>query len=508
MYFSDDDKDIVESKKAYSSYVQDTIKRAEKKAEKNNVFSLIFLGNHYLNKRKEDYDFKKGFEYLKRAYDLGSEDATFFIAYHYFMGIGVEKDYDTAIDYLLKSYKTSNIYKVSACYLLSYIYLLSEDHFNFEKGVGYIKDLIDSSLSEIKDYTATINNEDYRNEKEFAYAYDNALKANERRNTILKVMNEIESHTLTTKTPFTEEFLTISPLSNAVQIYIDLTYDATSDDKKKGYDHLKKQIDGFILNYEFEQGMNDIPDYVDPHIKSKGNPLLPYGFILSQDETQKFIQECKDKAKYNIPESVLMLALGYLGKFNYFPIDIPLAKEYLYQLRSLQVPEGNLYLAKIFHDGLDSNIVDKEKAICFLKEVQDQKSLASLLLGYYALIDEQDCQKATSYLLRYIDEECNQDDAITKNFKVGNDIDLLNQDEMVQYIESIEKAMRLVFDGKAAYEKKDYEQAKTLFDQVAREYKLTQAAIFMAVLYLNGQGVEQDFAKAKEIIEEVLALDF
>lgn len=62
--------------------------------------------------------------------------------------------------------------------------------------------------------------------------------------------------------------------------------------------------------------------------------------------------------------------------------------------------------------------------------------------------------------------------------------------------------------GKNAYQAHDYTKAKTLFEVACYKNNNPQACAILAVMYLNGQGVEKSISKAKELYKKSCDYNF
>lgn len=57
-------------------------------------------------------------------------------------------------------------------------------------------------------------------------------------------------------------------------------------------------------------------------------------------------------------------------------------------------------------------------------------------------------------------------------------------------------------NAKTAYQTSDYTKAKTLFEVTCYNNNNPQSCAILAVMYVNGQGVIKDIAKAKELYKK------
>ena len=364
--------------------------------------------------------------------------------------------------------------------------------------------LIEESLSVTLPQT---EESQYPNQNEFRYHFEERERSLERSSVLKKAKENSENNLPDALSKIDDSFLEQSQLSLFLMAYCLLSGKGIQKDEEKAKEYFERGYKGYMESIKPDILRNDLPGYI-PYFNAGDSDqfINPYGYVFNEEDMKLYIKEMEKQAEYNIPNAIMFLAYGYLGKFRYFPKDISKAKEYFYQARSLGMAEGSLHLGVIFHDGLDDGIVDLEKAKSYMEEAVKNLDNVNLYLALYAIEDDKDINKAVEYLTLYADIEQESDLGLMNNYPLEKLTE--DDDPMIKvYLKQSHDGILMDKEGKEAYLKGDYVKAKECFEKGAAVNEMTEAAAHMAILYLLGKGVEQSTPTAITIIKEIIYTD-
>lgn len=503
MYFDNDSKQNENEKKEYEAQRDEAFKNNLKRYEENkDYFALYLLAIHYANYRNEDCDMKKAYDYMSRLKNDNFTMARYHLACYEMEGKGCLKDVDMAIDdFLAFLHDGEEAYRQCSLVRLAYIYLFDEDHFSVEKGIYYLNKAILMSIENPHDFTKDINPSHY-DENELKYQYFLADRRNNNLKFAKEVMDQFTSNTLTSLEPFSDEVLSHSILSHMVRVYLYLNHYTEGNNEKivkEYFSILKEKLD----EEDYKQfSRSDYPAYYVAGEERKF-PLRPDGYFLNEKETKDYLNNKIEESKFETFDSISFLLQAYMGFYRYIDADYEQAKEYAYKARALHIPQGNYCLALIYHDGLENNIVDKEKAISLINEFPEFAE-SHILLAYYALLDDNDKEKASFHIIEYVKKEIEHDRQIYQQAKHFFD-ERESLEEVINnpILSTMEKGFTAMDNGMKAYEEKDYIKAKECFENCIQNDPLSQANAMIALLAINGYGTEVDIDSALSIIKEL-----
>ena len=478
-----------------------------KMADEGNLDCLVFLANHYLSESTLDRNPELGFSYYQKAKALNWPDADFHLGLCYLKGEGVKKDVDSAIDCFREAIHAASGYSSHAYLYLIDIYMTYENHIDYHKAERIYQEYLKTGIEGIKStLNSQLDDKQFPSEAHFRYAYQENEETKERSLVLIDAYQSLNAEE--PKTAFLDEdFLKKSVYGNIYASYLYLIGKGFEKDIDKAIERLHYGFHLFLKKSKVMMASSTIPCFVPYYFDlEEGMPLSPYGYLMDEEESKDYLSEMEGKAGFNVPEAVFFCGLAYYGKYKYLKKDIYKSKEYFLQARDLKIPEASIYLAVIYHDGLDDGIVDKTKANRFLSEVKDAFDAANLLLAYYALVDDKDEKKAYDYLLFFATEEEKEDEELLKS-QANVDIEKLEDEETRQYLLTSRKGVEAVKRGIQAYEEKDYETSIKEFNLSAIDYEMTEGSAWVILSYLVGAGVEKDLDKVKAMIQEVLFVD-
>lgn len=508
MYFNGniqekEEKRLQNYKKTVSMMLEPVIKMAAE----GNLDCQVFLANHYLNGNTLDRNPQLGFSYYQKAKTQNWPDADFHLGLCYLKGEGVKKDIDKAIDCFNECIHTASGFASHAYLYLMDIYMTYENYVDYNKAERICHEYLKTGIQGIESTLhAELDDKQFPSEAHFRYAYQENEETKERSRILIDSYPSLEGNHPETSF-LSEDFLRKSVYGNIYASYLYLTGKGFEKDIEKAVERLHYGFHLFQKKSKVMMAPSSIPCFV-PYFydSSEGMSLSPYGYVMNEEESLDYLSEMEEKAKFNIPEAAIFCGLAYYGKYKYLKKDIYQSKEYFSQARDLKIPEASIYLAIIYHDGLDDGIVDKAKAKNYLLEVRDSYDAANLLLAYYALVDDKDEEKALEYLLGFAKTEEEEDENFLHD-QEKVDVEKLEDEETKQYLLTSRKGVEAVKRGEEAYNRGDYETSIKEFNLSAIDYEMTEGSAWVIISYLVGAGVEKNIEKVKEMIQEVLFVD-
>lgn len=99
---------------------RDAILVLEKAAGVNDEDALLMLTEIFETGERASIDYKRAFSYLKRLEDNGSNEGMYQIGWYYYLGYGVEKNVNQAIQYFTKAAEDNNERALYALYKILY----------------------------------------------------------------------------------------------------------------------------------------------------------------------------------------------------------------------------------------------------------------------------------------------------------------------------------------------------------------------------------------------------
>ncbi len=509
MYFIEKyDQDEKKDYETYQKLLNRHLEATKERAKDANEEAMFILAIHYGNKRNQDYNPEESYHYLQRLYASGSKEMQYFLAHQNYEGEGVEKNIYRAMEYFEGCRNDKeNPFCGSAYLCLANIYFFEERFKDIPRGISYIKEYVNLAIELTLQNKTDLSADDYRDENEFRYNYDSLENSKDFAKTLKEHITAIENHQSVDIDCLEEEEQLDKDITKFFLAYCYLSGNGKPLDQEKGFDLFKKGFAHLLRSQKLELLKADFPAYIKNHPSGAENQELnPYGYVFDEEDLREYKKMSEEQARYHVPAAVMFLAYGYLGKFKYFNKDISKAIDYLKEGLSLKIPEAAFHLAEIYHDGLDDGIIDYQRSKDYLnKAVSLGFNQANLLLAKYALLDDKDIQACTTHLLNYAKKEQESDKIMFEATTQNNFQDAKNQaPELDEYFSSLKSGYEHSTMGIDAYEEKDYDKAVSYLEKGAKEYGMTQAAIMMAICYLNGHGITKDEKIALEIIDELI----
>lgn len=496
--------------KTLPKYVYEAYMEMAKKAyEQGNIEAAKFLIIHYSNTKNEDYDYNFAKTILLNVYDKDKTNFYFsnLIGLFYLDGIGVNKDADKAIDYLLEN-ENDNMNIESDLYLAKIYLDGSNGYKNEDRAFRYITKAVDKLMDQLfkmnlDTFSRNVNQDEeefliekMRNENltKFKNIYKEAksLESTNKEKSFIKY-NELDNINLASR------FLVLSKVYYEGNV-IEKNIDKALEYFDKYYECFldTKEIENYKIDFPIFKAFNKFNELDDKlEIFDENYPIHKKSMV------DRYIRKLKEASDYGIESAMVKYGECYMNLFQDFPVDFKKAYQIFSEVQyKLKFSKANIYLFYMNLYGLGTK-KDTEEALKIATTVQSESNIGNFLKSLY-YFEKRNYKTFVSYIPDFYKTCCELDLVEVKEFLQNEKLDDLNRKRLAkERLYNLKKNTFEPLEALTCLEKKKYKQAYDKLESASfADYN--QAYLMLAYFYYKGIYVKKSLPKFKKYVNEFI----